>query len=486
MAGSVLLVDADAQVRHLVESACSDLSLSVTMAGTFDEASQAIQASPPDVVLLDMGPLGGAGLAMLDQLRSRWPKLCAVLIAERARSDQAIEAIKHGAIDYLLKPLRREDLVNHLNNALRISHDMTVPTVYESSDRDQPVDRIVGQSPAIHEVFKLIGLIAPRDVNLLITGESGTGKELVARAIYQHSRRKDRPFLAVNCAAIPETLLESELFGHEKGAFTGADVRRIGKFEQCNSGTLLLDEIGDLPLSTQAKLLRVLQDGTFQRLGGGETIRCDVRILASTNQPIEEMITERRFRQDLFYRLKVASLHLPPLRDRDVDVVLLAHYFVRRFNPQIGSNVRKFSPEVVSAFLSYSWPGNVRELENVVKASLVIARGSVFQLDFLPEQIRACSRAGSEASPSPEPAAVLEVTKADLRDLCARLLDNGESHGRLHKRVVELAEREIIRACLGRSEGQLAPAARLLGITRATLRKKMADLKIRVRRSVQD
>ncbi|MGQ9651401.1 MAG: sigma-54-dependent transcriptional regulator [Phycisphaerae bacterium] len=486
MAGNILLVDADPQVRHLVESACSDLSVAMTMVKTLDEAFQTIEASPPDVVLLDMGSPEGTGLTMLVQLRARWPRLCAVLIAERARSDQAIEAIKLGAIDYLLKPLRREDLIHHLTNALRISHDMTVPAIYESSDRDQPVDRIVGQSPAIHEVFKLIGLIAPRDVNVLITGESGTGKELVARAIYQHSRRKDRPFLAVNCAAIPETLLESELFGNEKGAYTGADVRRIGKFEQCNSGTLLLDEIGDLPLSTQAKLLRVLQDGTFQRLGGNETIHCDVRILASTNQPIEQMIAERRFRQDLFYRLKVASIHLPPLRDRDVDVVLLAHYFVRRFNPQIGSNVQKFSPEVISAFLNYPWPGNVRELENVIKASLVVARGSVFQIAFLPEPIRACSRAGTPPLSGPEPPAAAEARDTHLRELCSRLLDHRQFHGQLYERVVQAAEREVIRACLAHANGQLAPAARLLGITRTTLRKKMAELNIKVRRSVSE
>jgi two-component system nitrogen regulation response regulator GlnG len=486
MAGSILLVHADANVRHLVASACSDLSVSLMLAETLDEACQAIETSPPDVVLLDMGPPEGAGLTMLVELRARWPRLCAVLIAERARSDQAIEAIKHGAIDYLLKPLRREDLTHHLSNALRISHDMTVPTVYESSDRDQPVDRIVGQSPAIHEVFKLIGLIAPRDVNVLITGESGTGKELVARAIYHHSRRKDRPFLAVNCAAIPETLLESELFGHEKGAFTGADIRRIGKFEQCSSGTLLLDEIGDLPLPTQAKLLRVLQDGTFQRLGGSETIHCDVRILASTNQPVEQMIAERRFRQDLFYRLKVASIHLPSLRDRDVDVVLLAHYFVRRFNPEIGSSVQKFSPEVISAFLSYPWPGNVRELENVIKASLVVARGSVFQLEFLPEQIRACSRGAAPGPQLPSPTSPLDSREADLRGLCARLLDHEQFHGQLYERVVGSAEREVIRACLAHANGQLAPAARLLGITRTTLRKKMRELNIRVHRSVSE
>ena len=361
---------------------------------------------------------------------------------------------------------------------------MTVPTVYESDTRAAPGERIVGQSSAMQEVFKLIGLIAPRDVNVLITGESGTGKELVAKALYHHSPRQDRPFLAVNCAAIPETLLESELFGHEKGSFTGADVRRIGKFEQCSGGTLLLDEIGDLPLTTQAKLLRVLQDGSFQRLGGTDTIHCDVRILASTNQPVERLIEERKFRQDLYYRLKVTSIELPPLRERDVDVVLLAHYFVRRFNPQLGTQIRKFSPEVLSALLSYSWPGNARELENVIKASLVVARGTVFQLEFLPERIREVPRAvpgataGGPAPTTPEP------KTADIREMCRQFLAHKQFHGQVYKHAIEAAEREVIRACLERTSGQLAPAARLLGITRTTLRKKMAQLGIQVSTSV--
>jgi len=480
MGGSVLLIDEDPAVCRQVEAACAQLAAVLTTVSRIVEAEQAIEGSPPDVLLLDVDQPDGEGFALFEQLRLRWPRLCAILIAERARSDQAIEAMKRGAIDYLLKPLHHDELVSHLGNALRISRDMTVPTVYEEGNRDAPVERIIGQSPAMHEVFKLIGLIAPRDVNVLVTGESGTGKELVARALYHHSRRKDRPFLAVNCAAIPETLLESELFGHEKGAFTGADMRRIGKFEQCSGGTLLLDEIGDLPLATQAKLLRVLQDGSFQRLGGTETIRCDVRIIAATNQVLERLIAERKFRQDLYYRLKVTSIDLPPLREREVDVVLLAHYFVRRFNPQLGTQIQKFSPQVLPALLNYHWPGNVRELENVIKASLVVARGTVFQSDFLPEKIRGVARLlPGDSHRSPVPATPISAG-ADPRELCQRLLSLKQFHGQVYKHVVESAEREAIRTCLERSAGQLAPAARLLGITRTTLRKKMAALGIQV------
>jgi len=480
MAGSVLLIDADALVQRQVEDACAQLGANLTtMAGT-DEAFEVIEVSPPDVVLLDVERPEGDGFEAFARLRKRWPRLCTLLIAERARSDQAIEAMKRGAIDYLIKPLQHDALVSHINNALRISRDMTVPTVYESDDRDAPVERIVGQSAAMHEVFKLIGLIAPRDVNVLVTGESGTGKELVARALYHHSRRKDFPFLAVNCAAIPETLLESELFGHERGAFTGADVRRIGKFEQCNGGTLLLDEIGDLPLATQAKLLRVLQDGSFQRLGGTETIHCDDRIIASTNQPIERLIEERRFRQDLYYRLKVTSIKIPPLRDREVDVVLLAHYFVRRFNPELRTHVQRFAPEVLPALLRYAWPGNVRELENVIKASLVVARGNVFQLEFLPERVRGVPPAVPGESPPAAPPAMPGAKDEGAGEMCRQLLRHKQFHGHIYKHVIAAAEREVIRACLEQTAGQLAPAARLLGITRATLRKKMAQLGIQI------
>lgn len=484
MDGRVLLISVDSHVQEQVQKACAQLNLTAVIACGDEEISQAIAARSPDVVLLDVHQPGAVTMTTFPEFRRRWPRLCTILLAEHARSNQAIDAMKHGAIDYLLKPLQDNELVNHLAAARRISRDMNVPTVYEKDELERPADHIIGQSPGMHEVFKLIGLLAARDVNVLITGESGTGKELVAKALYQHSRRKDQPFLAVNCAAIPETLLESELFGHEKGAFTGADIRRIGKFEQCDGGTLFLDEIGDLPLATQAKLLRVLQDGSFQRLGSAETVRSDVRILAATNQPLETLIAERRFRQDLYYRLKVTSIDLPPLRDREVDVVLLAHHFVRRFNPQFGTNIQRFAPEVLPALLSYPWPGNVRELENVIKASLVVSRGNVFLLDFLPESIR--TAAPSAPLPTAPPPVVEEDRSQSepLRRACRRLLAHKPYHGEIHRRIIELAEREVIQACLEETSGQLAPAARLLGITRTTLRKKMAALGIQVRTSV--
>ncbi|UCD29820.1 MAG: sigma-54-dependent Fis family transcriptional regulator [Planctomycetota bacterium] len=486
MSGTVMLIHADPQVHLQVERACSELDASLVIVPSIENAFEAIEGSMPDVVLIDVEERKGGVISVFKQLRQRWQRLCAILIAEQARSEQAIEAMKHGAVNYLIKPINHTDLVTHIENAMRISRDMTVPTVYESDQRDTPVERIIGQSPAMQQVFKLIGLIAPQNVNVLITGESGTGKELVAKALYHHSKRKDRPFLAVNCAAIPETLLESELFGHEKGAFTGAHIRRIGKFEQCDGGTIFLDEIGDIPLTTQAKLLRVLQDGSFQRLGGNETIGCDVRIIAATNQNIERLIAERRFRKDLFYRLKVASIDMPPLRERDVDPALLAHYFVRRFNTQLGTQIQKFSPLALTALLSYNWPGNVRELENIIKASLVLARGTVFQLDFLPEKIRNVTRIEpGETAPSEMTTAHMSFG-GNMQELCEQLLSHDQFHGQLYKQLVNVAECELIKACLRKAKGLISPTARMLGITRTTLRKKMTEHGIQINTLIYD
>ncbi|MHC4795890.1 MAG: sigma-54-dependent transcriptional regulator [Planctomycetota bacterium] len=487
MPGTVMLISDDQQVQLQVERACLELDLTIQVITTIEQAFEVVELFTPDVVLIDVEDKVGGVFTTFEQLRRRWHRLCAILIAEQARSEQAIEAMKHGAVDYLIKPLNHTDLVTHIEQAIRISRDMSVPTVYESEQSDAPVERIIGQSPAMQEVFKLIGLIAPREVNVLLTGESGTGKELVAKALYHHGKRKDKPFLAVNCAAIPETLLESELFGHEKGAFTGAHIRRIGKFEQCHGGTLFLDEIGDIPLTTQAKLLRVLQDGKFQRIGGAETIACDVRIISATNQNIEKLIAERRFRQDLYYRLKVASIVMPPLRERDIDPAMLAHYFVRRFNPQLGTQIQKFSPMALTALLSYQWPGNVRELENVIKASLVVARGTVFQVDFLPEAIRNATRlqpGDTDSTSSSQPVPI--STNSGLQDICQQMIAHKQFHGQVYKHIIDAAEREVIKACLAKTKGRLAPAAKLLGITRTTLRKKMANHGIQIRASISD
>jgi len=475
MAETVLLITKDARIAKKVRSACDQLEAELRHVAGVKEAGVALAAAPADLILCDY--------AAFEKLRKQHPRACVLLYTEPADSEQAIEAIKHGALDYLVRPIAPEPLLEHIRKAMRISRDIRVPAVYEKPVEDQSVERIIGQSPAMTEVYKLIGRIAPRDVNVLITGESGTGKELVARAILHHSPRRDKPYLAVNCAAIPETLLESELFGHEKGSFTGAAFRRIGKFEQCDGGTLFLDEVGDIPLATQAKLLRVLQDNSFQRLGGTEVIFCDVRIICATHQPLETLIEERRFRQDLYYRLKVACIDVPPLRDREVDVVLLAHHFVRRYNRALGTEIRSFAPELLPLLLRYGWPGNVRELENAIKSALVVAQGSVLRPEFMPEHIVRGST--PEASrPGTRPSSRTSVSPEEARTLAQKLLAQPALAGRLHESATVAMEREIIRACLERTQGKLAPAAKLLGISRTTLRKKMADHAIQTKTSV--
>jgi two-component system nitrogen regulation response regulator GlnG len=315
----------------------------------------------------------------------------------------------------------------------------------------------------MQEMCKAIGRVAPQDVNVLILGESGTGKELVARALYQHSRRADKPFLAINCAAIPENLLESELFGHERGAFTGADRKRIGKFEQADEGTLFLDEIGDMAPPLQAKILRVLQDQRFERLGGSETVRTRVRVLAATNHDLAKLVEEGRFRKDLYYRLNVVTIAVPPLRQRPGDVAELAHYFLFRFDRELGLDLRGFDPAALALLEGYPWPGNVRELQSAVKQALLSASGHLVLPEFLPEAVRQAR----SAAPAP-PAA------GDLDRLIDGLLGRGETE--VYARVMEAVERALFNRVLRHTHGHQAQASDILGINRTTLRHKLRAL----------
>ena len=470
MVDTVLLIARDKSIAKKVRDACQELQAELTQVDRLEDARDLLETRLPDLTVCDH--------ATFEKLRASWPRACVLLYGAPADSEQAIESIRHGAIDYVVGSITPGVMLQHIRNALRISRDIHVPAVYESRAESADVDRIIGESPAMKELYKLVGLIAPRDINVLITGESGTGKEMVARALLHHSPRKDRPFLALNCAAIPETLLESELFGHEKGAFTGADVRRIGKFEQCDGGTLFLDEIGDMPLATQVKLLRMLADHAFQRLGGTELIKCDVRILTATNQSLDQLIHERRFREDLYHRLLVAAIHVPPLREREVDAVLLAHYYMTRYNRRLGAAVQSLSPEVLPVLIEYPWPGNVRELENAVKSALVVARGSVLRLEHLPAKIRGYVKLPLSASARQPIGSALSPDQ--LRTIAEQLASDASLAGHLHKTATSMMEREMIRACLDRTRGQIAPAAKLLGISRTTLRKKMVALGVRI------
>jgi DNA-binding NtrC family response regulator len=372
----VLIVDDDPSMRYSLTRMLEGQGLQVTLAKNGAEAINQFFAVSPDLVVMDIKMPGQSGLDVLRQIKEKDPKALVILMTAFGTTETAIEAMKFGAFDYILKPFDIPKMRTLVEQALEVSWMMKRMVSYpDRPEGEIAAESIVGSSRAMQEIYKLIGQVAPTDVTVLLRGESGTGKEMVARAIYHHSRRAEKPFLPVNCAAIPETLLESELFGHEKGSFTGALTRRIGKFEQCHGGTLFLDEIGDMTPATQAKILRVLQDRQFERLGGAERIHVDVRLIVATNKDLEKGMREGGFRQDLYYRLQVVTLHLPPLRERKEDIPELVRYFLHKFSPAINPNVQEISPQTLERLVRHRWTGNVRELENAVKRALVQPRG---------------------------------------------------------------------------------------------------------------
>src|SRR5438874_7643155 len=383
----VLLIDDDpVVVPEQVRQAFPAPRYRVEVAGTGAGGLERVGAGPPDVILLDLRLPDQSGLEVYQQVRQIDARIPVIFVTLAKTADAAIEAMKQGAYDYLFKPLDLHELRRVVGEALEVARRMHEPAVVAETASEPYVDgAIVGSCPAMREVYKAIGRVAGQDVPVLITGESGTGKELVACAIYQHSLRSKAPFLVLNCAAIPESLLESELFGHEKGAFTGADRRRIGKFEQVSGGTLFLDEIGDMPLALQAKILRLLQEQAFERVGGNETIRTDVRLIAASHRDLKACSAEGRFRPDLYYRLGVFTIHLPPLRERGDDVPVLVRHYLRRFSRELGREVREVAPEALDRLRAHSWPGNIRELQSILKQALLQDSGTVLIPAFLPE-----------------------------------------------------------------------------------------------------
>src|SRR5438128_1359889 len=397
----VLLIDDDpALIPEQVRQGFPAPRHQVDVAGTGAEGIQRVRANPPDVILLDLRLPDQSGLEVYQQIRTLDARIPVIFVTLAKGADAAIEAMKQGAYDYLFKPLDLHQLKRVVGEAVEVARRMREPAVLAETVPDPDVEgAIVGSCPAMREVYKAIGRVAAQNVPVLITGESGTGKELIARAIYQHGPRAKAPFLALNCAAIPENLLESELFGHEKGAFTGADRRRIGKFEQVSGGTIFLDEIGDMPLSLQAKILRLLQDQSFQRVGGNETVQTDARLIAATHRDLAAHAAEGTFRPDLYYRLSVFTIHLPPLRERGEDLPLLVQYYVHRFGRELGREIREVAPEALERLRNYPWPGNIRELQSVLKQALLQASGTVLLPAFLPEFVGGPSESGPAAPP---------------------------------------------------------------------------------------
>ena len=463
----LLIVDDEPSVCYSLEKRLRSETLEVLTAGTARQGLRLVEEHHPDVVLLDVRLPDQSGLDAFDRMHELEPQLPVIIITAHATTETAIEAMKRGAFEYLLKPLDLPVLRDVVAKALEISRLSRTPTVYDQDDTEDPsVDRIVGLAPVMQDVYKGIGRVAPQDVNVLITGESGTGKELVARAIYSHSRRNRKPFLPINCAAIPEPLLESELFGHERGAFTGAERRRIGKFEQADQGTIFLDEIGDMPLATQAKILRLLQDGRFERVGGNETITTNVRIITATNRKLEELVDQGAFREDLYYRLKVYAIHLPPLRDRRADLPLLVEHFRQRFNRELGKSIRSVPAEVLELLQAYPWPGNVRELQSAVKFAFVQATGDILAPHWLPENLQQPQIAARSASVRETRSAML-----DIAQLVRELIDANQSdiYRRVHAEVDQILLSEVLRHV----QGNQVLASQRLGISRTTLRAKL-------------
>lgn len=471
----LLAVDDDRTILMMVTRAFEGTDVAVITAKNGASAMQLLHSVEPDVILLDVMLPDAGGLELFEKIKAADSKLPVIFITAVGDSTTAIEAMKKGAYDYIRKPLDLAQVRETVERALEVAKLMRTPIRIEKhDDEDLGAERLVGESRAMLEVYKLIGQAAPQTISVLIRGESGTGKELIARAIYQHSERASKPFLAINCAAIPENLLESELFGHEKGAFTGADSRHIGKFEQCSGGTIFLDEIGDMPTTLQSKILRLLQDQQFERVGGTQTIQTDVRLIAATNRDLESMIREGEFREDLYYRLNGVTICLPPLRERREDIEQLLKYFLRRFARELSKEVTMYSEEALAILQAYPWPGNVREMQAVLKRAILRSKGPVLIPDFLPREI--LSPRGSKDSHSP--CDTSEELDSELGSFIEkRLRDQTES---LYAESIEVLETFLISRVLRETHGNQSQAARILGITRGSLRKKIAAVGISI------
>jgi DNA-binding NtrC family response regulator len=476
----ILIVDNDEGLLHFLNRLFEKQGYAVVACTDGATGLQRLVAEAFDLILLDYKMPGLNGFETLREIKRTQVKTPVIIMTAYGTTETAIEAMKLGAYDYLLKPFDTEELKRIAADALEVNRlvqeVVSLPSgVTKISPRPSGGMKIVGSHPAMQRVFKTIGQVAEKNVTVLITGESGTGKELVARAIYHHSLRKDRPFMALNCASIPDTLFESELFGYERGAFTGADRTYVGKFERCHGGTLFFDEIGEMSLRTQAKVLRVLQESEFERLGSTHTIRVDVRILAASNRNLERAVEEKRFREDLYYRLRIIEIAIPPLRNRMDDIPALVDYFLGRFAEEYDKPVRFVSRDAMDKLRSYSWPGNVRELENCLRRAVLMGTNDV----LLPEAIR--FEADAERPRPSTPEAVTEALKEQIQTLMPTLRRVAEH--REHANVIDLVEKTIIAYALKECGFNQVHAARLLGISRNTLRHRIKKYALEPRRT---
>ncbi len=472
----ILVIDDDPNIsKSLTESFNPDqFEINSTFKGS--EAIRTISCICPDLILLDLKLPDMSGLELLKRIKDKKSDQLVIVITGYSSTQSAIECIKEGAYEYISKPFGINELRDLINKALnKVEPEEKVRNgITESLNLHECKDELIGQSPEMVEIAKLIGRVASTDASVLILGESGTGKELVAKAIHRNSQRKDRPFLSVNCAALPETLLESELFGHEKGAFTGAYHRKLGKFEQCDGGTIFLDEIADMSLLTQSKVLRVLQQQEFERVGGEQTIKVNVRVIAATNKSLVNCIKEETFRVDLFYRLKVVSIYIPPLRERKSDIPLLVQIFVRKFAHQVNKQIKGISDQAMKLLFKYSWPGNVRELENNIHSAMVMSKGDVLLPEHFPvfQEKEPLLNFDSQTIKEDYPKMFSQI----LEPVCGKIFCASE--GKVYDQLVRALEKSLVDCALKYCKGNQVRAAQLLGICRNTLRNRISRYKL--------
>ncbi len=474
---NILIVDPETDFLDWAQHQLTTPNTNVTTTTTADEGFKIYCKETPDLVITETHLQPFSGMELLARIRQRDASAMVILTSAFGTTQSVIESMKLGAFDFLRKESLPFNLKPVVDAALTSQAEMRAATAFKPQlTVEQHQESIVGQSPAMQQVFKMIGRVAHSEAPVMITGESGSGKELVARAIHHYSNRSEASYLAINCAAIPENLLESELFGHEKGAFTGAAVQRIGRFEQCNGGTLFLDEIGDMPLPVQSKILRVLQEGEFARVGGNATLTTNVRIIAATNRNLEQEVADKRFREDLFYRLNVVRIHLPPLRQRKEDIRLLAEYFLQKVSftrhlPRI-----RLSEEAVRVLEAYPWPGNVRELENTIQRASVLATTEVLMPKDIPLGMTSSIQ---ETAPNMISHSAELTVEGAIELLLNRALADS------NVQLLPWLEREFTLYAMKSAKGNQVKSAKLLGITRATLRKRIERYNITKELTIQ-
>ncbi len=447
----ILIVDDDHTHRLMLKATLSSSGYHVLESEDGEPAVEMVKQEFFDLIMLDLKMQKMGGIEALEQIKKISPSIPILIMTAYASVQTAVDALKLGAFDYLIKPLDMDEVKHTLTKTLDY-HKLKIEnkSLKKRLSLEFDFSQIIGDSQKMHELFEILVMAAPSDTTILILGESGTGKELIANAIHQNSLRVDKPFIKVNCAALHENLLESELFGHEKGAFTGADTKRLGRFEQADGGTLFLDEIGDMSMVTQTKILRVLQEGEFERVGGEKTIRVDVRIIAATNKDLQEEVKKNNFRLDLFYRLSVIPINIPPLRDRKEDITLLAEHFMKKYAKKNQRLIRKIAPQVIDMFMRYSWPGNIRELENVMQRAAILCKENTINTDVLPLAFKSLTETQTQAS-------VDSLVGLSIKEV----------------------EKKLILKTLEQTNHNITRTAEILGVTRRGLQYKLTEMGIK-------